>query len=418
MRLAGQPLKVVHVVTAFPRHEGDMITPWLTELLRAQRARGIDASVLSPAYRGGGATEYLGIPVVRFRYAPRRLETLTHDETAPDRLRSRPWMAGLLPGFVVGGLFAAWRVARSRPDVVHVHWPAPNAIFGAAVRLLTGGRCVVVSSYYSAELRWIGQRLRPLVPFLRWTMRSADVTTANSSATAEVVRSFGGEAVRVVPSPAGLVKEGSENRNARRSPGAFSRGGAPDSTDRCPQVLFVGRLVERKGVEVLVRAVASLARRRSVRLLVVGEGEWRDRIANTVDRERAGKVVRLAGRVSDEELDRAYGESDVFVLPAVFDSKGDTEGLGVVLIEALLRGLPVIGSRIGGIPDIVVDGEGGWLVPPGKPEALEEALDQVLGDSGEAERRAKWGKRHVETGFSASVIAATLEECYRNACGK
>lgn len=415
MTLPERPLRVVHIVTAFPRREGDMITPWLIELLRAQRARGIDASVLSPAYRGGGATEYRGIPVIRFRYAPRRLETLTHDETAPDRLRRRPWMAALLPGFVIGGLLAAWRVARSRPDVAHVHWPAPNAIFGAAIRLLSGGRCAVVSSFYSAELRWIGGQLRPLVPFLRWTMRSADVITANSSATAEVVRSFGGEGVRVVPSPAGLVNDANADGNGRRSPEAPPGEGGADAAHRCPQVLFVGRLVERKGVEVLVRAVASLARRRPVRLLVVGEGEWRTRIADAVEEERAGEFVRLAGRISDEELDRAYRESDVFVLPAVFDSKGDTEGLGVVLIEALLRGLPVIGSRIGGIPDIVVDGEGGWLVPPAKPEALAEALERVLGDPEEAERRASRGRRHVEARFSAPAIAATLEDCYRGA---
>lgn len=410
-----RPLRVVHIVTAFPRHEGDVITPWLTELLRAQRARGIEASVLSPAYKGGGAKEYRGIPVMRFRYAPRRLETLTHDETAPDRLRRRPWMAGLLPGYVIGGLFAAWRVARARPEVVHVHWPAPNAIFGAAVRFFSGGRCAVVSSFYSAELRWIGRQLRALVPFLRWTMRSADVLTANSSATAEVVRSYGGKAVQIVPSPAGLANHRNGGGDASRWREDVPGGQATRHPDRCPQVLFVGRLVERKGVEVLVRAVASLSRRRRVRLLVVGEGEWRSQILDTVAQVGADEIVRLAGHVGEEELERAYTDSDVFVLPAVFDSKGDTEGLGVVLIEALLRGLPVVGSRIGGIPDIIVDGEGGWLVPPGEPDVLAETIDRVLGDPLEAKRRAMRGRRHVEARFSAAAIATTLEECYRGA---
>ncbi|MFV1988071.1 MAG: hypothetical protein ACC682_12380, partial [Gemmatimonadota bacterium] len=90
-------MKVLHVATAFPRDDADLITPWLGRLLLAQRAAGIEAEVLAPAYRGGGTREWRGVPVRRFRYAPRWIETLTHDETVPDRVRSRAADAGLLP---------------------------------------------------------------------------------------------------------------------------------------------------------------------------------------------------------------------------------------------------------------------------------------------------------------------------------
>ena len=74
-------MRVVHVATAFPRHADDPITPWLVELVRRQRASGLDASVLAPAYRGGPVVEATEIPVHRFRYAPAWMETLTHDQT-------------------------------------------------------------------------------------------------------------------------------------------------------------------------------------------------------------------------------------------------------------------------------------------------------------------------------------------------
>ena len=88
---SGPDLRVLHIVTAFPRFSTDTITPWFVELVRRQRESGIDARVFAPAYRGGPETEpFPGIPVERFRYAPPALETLTHDESVPDRIRHSP----------------------------------------------------------------------------------------------------------------------------------------------------------------------------------------------------------------------------------------------------------------------------------------------------------------------------------------
>ena len=394
-------------MTAFPRHEGDVVTPWLGEILLALRRRNVDVSVMAPAYAGSGDSSWHGIRVGRFRYAPGSWETLTHDETAPDRLRRRPWFALLLPGFAVGGLVAAWRIARDKPDVVHVHWPAPNGLFGAAARLFSRGRVRVVSSYYSAELRWIGHDIPVLVPFLKWTVGSADVVTANSTATAAVVKRFGDVEVRVVPAPAGIparVLSGTPESAA----GSRTRGGGNDP----PEVLFVGRLVERKGVEVLVRAVARLAVNRRITLTVVGEGEWRDRITETVEEAGAAEFVTLAGRLPQDALLDAYRRADVFVLPAVFDSKGDTEGLGVVLIEALSMGLPVVGADVGGIPDIVVDGVTGWLFPAGDDAGLARVLAEVLDNRAEARKRVRAGVRRVRDRFSPGSVAAAYAACY------
>ena len=127
-------MRVVHVVTAFPRSDDDVITPWLVSLIAAQRESGLDVSVLAPAYRGLGAGTVLGVPVRRFRYAPRSCETLTHDETVPDRLRRSPAYASLVPLYVAGGVRAGLRLGRERPDVIHVHWPVPHALIGAAAR--------------------------------------------------------------------------------------------------------------------------------------------------------------------------------------------------------------------------------------------------------------------------------------------
>ena len=113
-------MKVLFLVTAYARHPTDVITPWLTETIRRLAVRGVEVEVLAPAYRGLATQRVDGVRVHRFRYAPRPWETLTHDQTAPDRIRERPWFLALVPGYVAAGSAAAARLARSGEfDVVH-----------------------------------------------------------------------------------------------------------------------------------------------------------------------------------------------------------------------------------------------------------------------------------------------------------
>ena len=105
-------MRVLHIMTAFPRHEGDPIVPWLVEMLKQLRARGVECEVLASSYQGMASGTFQGIPVHRFRYFPRRWENLTHEETAPDRMR-KSLLYRLMPGaYVLAGMVAAWRVAR------------------------------------------------------------------------------------------------------------------------------------------------------------------------------------------------------------------------------------------------------------------------------------------------------------------
>ena len=96
-------MKVLYLVTAYPRGPRDVITPWMVETIRRLRTRGVEVEVLAPAYRGLATQEVDGVKVHRFRYAPRAWETLTHDQTAPDRIRQRPWFLGLVPGYLLAG---------------------------------------------------------------------------------------------------------------------------------------------------------------------------------------------------------------------------------------------------------------------------------------------------------------------------
>jgi len=397
-------MKVVHVATAFPRHPEDPITPWLVELVRRQRQAGLDATVLAPAYRGGPVVESSGIPVRRFRYAPGILETLTHDQSVPDRLRDRPFSAALVPAYLAAGCRAAAALGREGPDLVHVHWPMPHALLGAAMRRASGGRTAVVCSFYSVEVNWVDHRLLWLRPFLRWTIRTADEVTAISSSTASTVQGLVDRSVAVIPYAAALPEVPvNVVRPALSDPNAPIR------------LLFVGRLVERKGVEVLVRALARLRHRREAELVIVGTGNRKDSVTRTAALEGVTEYVHLLGYVSAERLAREYAECDIFVLPAVVDSRGDTEGLGVVLLEALAHERPVVASRAGGIGDIVVDGVTGWLADPGDAEVLADKIFEVAADPEKARGVAARGRREASIRFSWERILEETTVAYGSA---
>jgi glycosyltransferase involved in cell wall biosynthesis len=173
--------------------------------------------------------------------------------------------------------------------------------------------------------------------------------------------------------------------------------------------------VERKGVEVLVRALARLRHTRDAELVIVGSGNREDSVRRTAALEGVADHVHLRGFVTAERLAEEYTEADIFVLPAVVDSRGDTEGLGVVLLEALAYERPVIASRAGGIPDIVIDGETGWLSDPGDSEVLARRILDVISDPEEARRVAAQGKRRAGARFSWERILEETDVVYASA---
>jgi glycosyltransferase involved in cell wall biosynthesis len=391
-------MRVLHVVTAFPRSKDDVIVPWLVELLKRLPAAGYDVEVFTSAYRGGGGQSYEGIRVHRFRYFLARWEDLTHDEAAPDRMR-RSLLYRVLPLFyIAGGLWGIWRLARrERFDIIHVHWPVPHVLFGWVARRASGKGTRLVTTWYGVELRWVQSSLPWLRGFVRWALRTSDAVVAISSYTAREIARFANVQVRVIPYTLGFP----ETQSVRRSAG-----------DGSFRILFVGRLVERKGVTHLVEAVQRLPPDIRARLTVIGEGPERAPLEAQAHASGLDGRVDFRGRVADKALQEAFATSDVLVLPSIVDARGDTEGLGVVLLEAMSCSVPVVGSRAGGIVDIIEDGESGLLVPPADPGELAHALERLARDSALAARMGAAGERRVRAAFGWPEIMKSWEECY------
>ncbi|HET9332584.1 MAG TPA: glycosyltransferase family 4 protein [Gemmatimonadota bacterium] len=398
-------MRILHVVTAWPRDPQDVITPWLVTLTEKQAERGHEVDVLAPAWRGKPGAEARGVSVRRFRYAPARFERLTHEETVPDRLQRHPRYATLVPGYLAAGVSAAWRLGRRRRyDVVHVHWAVPHGLAGWAAS--RGAGAGLVTTFYGAEIRWAEKRFPPARPFLRWyCARSALV--AISESTREMIAAYArGRPIRVIPYGVPLPEEG---------PAGDTHAGvrAGDASAEAPRILFVGRLVARKGVDRLLEALAEIEAS-PWRLEVVGFGPERGPLESRAAALGISDRVDFLGRVTTEELVAAYRRAACFVLPATLDEREDTEGLGVVLLEAMSYGVPVVATRRGGIVDIVEDGRTGLLVED-EPEALARAIAALLSDPARRRTLGDAGRARVRERFGWDSIVDRLDAVYASA---
>lgn len=258
-------------------------------------------------------------------------------------------------------------------DVVVGSNAYPDGVGAADVAMIS--RVPLVQNVIGTDVNELPDR-PSLGPQIRWALRRAGRVIAVSHAMAERVVSLGVPRGRVVAQHNGVEGETFAIRSAaeaRKRVGLDHEG---------PVIVYVGNVKIGKGVKVLVEAMAPLVRRhgRSDALLcVVGSGEADQEIAKAVRDLGLEEHVRLAGRQLHTEVPHWISAGDVFCLPSYM------EGCPNVVLEALASGRPVVATRVGGIPELVREGETGYLVPPGDPEALADGLAKALSRAWEPE---------------------------------
>lgn len=356
--------KVLVIGSVYPRFHEDAEVPWLRTSIAHLKKAGLDIQVLAPAYKGLKSHEIDGVKVNRFRYAPAKWEFLTHEEGAPSKMANKPWLQLLAIPYIISGFFKCIKICRKfKPDIIHAHWPFPHAYIALGAAKLF--KIPLVLNFHGAELLLIRKK-KWVKPLLKFAISQAQAVFANSSFTAGKIKAL--RNVDVEWSPYGTTLEtGTGNAEPHPVQGKF-------------KILFVGRHIERKGIRYLIEAAKYLPRDQ-FEIRIVGVGDLTEQLKELAAHVSGNSAeIIFTGKLSPEALANEYKTANVFTLPAIVDSKGDTEGLGVVLIEAMELGLPIVASNVGGIPDVVIDGETGILVPEKDPEALANAYKRLAAE--------------------------------------
>jgi colanic acid/amylovoran biosynthesis glycosyltransferase len=188
---------------------------------------------------------------------------------------------------------------------------------------------------------------------------------------------------------------------------------------RSCRILGVGRLVEKKGFPTLIRACAMLRERGvTASCELIGSGVQEARLREMITDLGLDQIVVLRGGLPLEEVAHEIRTASVVVLPCMVASDGNVDALPTVLLEAMASGVPVVSSAISGIPEIVVEGETGHLVPPGDVVALADAIERILEDPGAADRLGRAGRRRAEQLFDLHASVARLRELLLREVGR
>ena len=325
-----------------------------------------------PRFPGDAAGRFVADAVERVRERGLRVEVVSpasfphygiaYGAGVVGNLRRQPAKALLLPAMLASFTRAARRAARDA-DVVHAHW-----LPSGAVGLLTG-RPVVVQLWGSdVELA------RRAPALARAVLRRVRLVVCASRALAAAARELGAREVRVIPSGIELPESIGEEAEP-------------------PEVLFAGRLSPEKGILELVEAA------RGMRLVVAGDGPLRPRVPGAL------------GFVPHGELERLLARAAVVACPS------HREGYGIVCAEAMANGRPVVASAVGGLLDLVADGETGLLVAPGDVRALRSALERLLADAPLRRRLGQAGRLRIREHFSPAASTEATLGAYAYAVG-
>ena len=386
-------MRILVVTHNYPRFPGDPAGAFVARIAAGAAEQGTQVRVIAPHAPGSAEQESSGaVEIHRFRYGPDALERVAYTGDLHRKTLFSPLAALSFPAFMLAFKRAIRDGIRMfQPDLIHAHWWIPGGWLAARMGI------PFVVTCHGSDVRllekWAGLRRLAQPVFA-----NARAITTVSRFLADDLRKLTGKdlpQLSVCPMPVDTDHFRRGTETPKVSP---------------PLILYAGNLVPSKGVDVLLRAYA-LLRGRGIdcRLRILGEGPERTALEELVQTLDCGGV-EFSDFISQERMPAEYGASTITVLP----TRGDAEGLGLTLVEALLAGSAVVGTRAGGIPEVIQDEETG-LIAGESAEDLAGALARLIREPALRQRLTSTGQARVEARFSTGSAVARFLELYRDA---
>ncbi|KAF5040329.1 D-inositol-3-phosphate glycosyltransferase [anaerobic digester metagenome] len=351
--------------------------------------KGHEVHVLAPFT--GRDTDYVleGVHVERFHYFyPQRFEKLSGRAGMIDNVKEGFLVKIQVLTFLLFNVFHSLRKLKNM-DVVHLHWAIPNGLGAIFLKKFYG--IPYITTVYGEEIH-LSKRYH-MLSALRWLVNNSSKIITISNPTRNFCLESGLDDDKIDVIPFGVDTDFFRPLDVYKDENIF-------------QILSVGYLIERKGFEYLIRAMPNVLKdHENARLKIVGSGPLEPKLQSLIYELNLGDQVEIIKNVSDEKLLMIYNSADLFVLPSIVDSQGNTEGLGLVLLEAMACSLPVMGSDVGGIPDIIKDMETGLLLPEKNYYEISKAISLLIRNGDLKETISVNGLDRVKEKFSWEKIA-------------
>lgn len=399
--------RLLVVTSTFPRWLDDTDPPFVSELSR-RLTNTFDVTVHTPHYPGSLRNEQMGgMHIHRFRYFLAPFERLAGGQGIVPKIRRNKLYSLLLPFFLFAQFFSLiLLVGKIRPDVIHAHWLIPQGYWAVVVKKLF--RVPVVITAHGADV--FSLRTPAVTRGKQWIVKNADRIVTVSSALADVLR-----ADTQLSRQSDIISMGVDG--TLFSPDKKNEWIRAQYGIHGPFLLFVGRLTEKKGVQYLIDAMSLVTKDfPEAKLLIVGQGELEQKLREQVSIRGLEKVVLFAGGIANAQLPAYYATADIFIGPSVQVKDGDTEGFGLTFVEAAMSGCLVIGTRAGGIKDIIQDGKTGLLIDPGNAHSLADTIATAIENFDNFSSIREQGRQDALQRFDWEIIANMYKDILLTIC--
>lgn len=356
--------RLLVLASTYPRWAGDYEPGFVHELSKRLTPH-FTVRVLCPHAKWAAVREDLdGVEVVRFRYAPSYMETLVNHGGMLQNLKKNPFKSVLLPFFGIMQIFYTLvQLIRYKPDVIHAHWIVPQGFCIYLAKFLTRSKAPFLLTSHGADLFALNGRLLEMLKGL--VVRNSNFITVVSQTMIEKIRNLGANERRVQVVPMGVDLTN-----------VFIPSDGPKKRF---ELLFVGRLVEKKGVRYLVEAMPTVvASFPKAVLRIVGYGPEEEALRNRVAELGLSNHIEFTGAVSHENLPEMYQRANIFVAPFIEAEGGDQEGFGLVLVEALGCGCKLVVTDMPATKDSLDNVSAVSIVPQRNIDALAAAINFQL----------------------------------------
>lgn len=348
--------KLLITASTFPRWRNDTEPRFILDLAKAM-SKYFDITVLAPAANGAKEKEMIeGIKVIRYHYLPvHKWETLCYPGAIVPRIKQKKIRALQVPFLLFSQWWTLFKL-RNKYDYVHANWIIPQGIVQSYVgsKYIVTGHGGDVTSLNGSIFRIIKKRCLSKASHITVVSQKLKNILMDIYCVPEKkisIISMGCDISRFSPS---LRNEEYFKKNGKKN------------------IIFVGRLAEVKGIEYLIDSMEYI----DANLYIIGTGLLEEKLRKQALKHQ-DKIIFL-GAKSHDELPEIYASADLFVAPSITANDGAQEGFGLVIIEAMASGVPVIASRSGGIVDIVDDGKNGFLVEEKDSLGLAKKINEVL----------------------------------------
>lgn len=384
--------KILITATTFPLNETDSQPRFILNLARTLN-QYYQTHVLVPRGKGARQQERIeGVNVTRYPYFFRSLESLVYGGGILENLKQSKAAYLQIPFLFLAQFLAVFSIVkREKIQLVNAHWIIPQGLIAILVKKLLIKNLKVVITSHGADLFSLRGKL--LTRLKKWVLESADGVIVVSSA----MKRFCYEEIKVKPQTDIQVRSMGvdlEQKFLLKRP-----------FDKRSGLVFVGRLAEKKGLSVLLNALAKLKPLDDrLTLTVIGDGPERANLEQQSHDLGIQQSVSFVGAKLNDEIPELLNQYQVFVMPSIVSKSGDQEGLGLVAVEALGCGCAVIASDLPAIKDVISDGNNGLLFKAGEAESLAEKLRFLINDSEEARRLSDAGLQSAKETFDWQVV--------------